>query len=145
MLCIKECIITLVAFVCFFPTVCSQVCPQIACLRRHIVTSGCICFLFLCCAFSSVFSKRSHNKMHGHIGCICLTFLQCVFSNDSSNYLPGRMQSHIGCICLTFHQSVFSYVSSNCSYQTTHSYIDCICVTWFVPLPIVLCLMVASN
>ena len=36
--CLRTCIVTLVAFVWLFPTVRSQMCPQIACTRRDKVT-----------------------------------------------------------------------------------------------------------
>ena len=60
---------------------------------------GCICLIFLHCAFSDVSSNRLPEKMHSHIGCICLTFLHCAFLNASSKHQLKKMQSHIGCNC----------------------------------------------
>ena len=78
---------------------------------------------FLHCVFSNGLLQR----MHTHTGCICFTFLHCVFSNVFSDCLPERMQSHIGCICLTFlhcgAHNVFSNVSSNCLPEKRHSHI----------------------
>ena len=52
-------------------------CPQIACLRRGIVT-------LITFVFSTVCLFKGHNRIQRHIvGCIGLNFLQCVFSNMS--------------------------------------------------------------
>ena len=40
--------------------------------------------------------------MHICNGCICLVFLHCAFSNVSSNRLPEKMHSRIGCIHMTY-------------------------------------------
>ena len=40
---------------------------------------GYICFDFLHCSLSNVFSKCLHNRMQSHIGSICLTFLTVHF------------------------------------------------------------------
>ena len=68
--------------------------------------------------------------MNSHIGCICLVFLHCAFSNVSSNFLPENRQSCIGCICWTFLHCAFSNVPSNCLHQRMHSHIGCICLTF---------------
>ena len=98
--CPRGCIVTLVALVWLFPTVCFQMPPQIAFPR------GCIFII--------------------HIRCICLIFPHCVFSSVSSNNLLGMMHTHIGCICLTFLRHVLSNVSSNCLHHRMHSHTDCI-------------------
>ena len=92
--------------------------------------TGCICLIFLHCAFSNESSKRLHERMQNHSGCICLTFLHCAFSNVSSKRLHERMQSHIDCICLTFLRCEFSDVSSKRSHKRMQSHIDCICLTF---------------
>ena len=86
-------------------------------MQSHI---GCICLIFLHCAFSNVSSMNLDQSMHNHIGCICLIFLHCAFSNVSSKRLHKKMQSHIGSICLTFLYCAFSNVSSNCLLHRLH-------------------------
>ena len=51
---------------------------------------GCICLIFLHCAFSNVFSNCLNQRMHNHTGCICATFLRCVISDFS----PGHSLFH---------------------------------------------------
>ena len=53
--CLKRCIVTLVAFVCLFSIVRFQMCPQMDCLRRCKVTLVGFVWLFstVCCQMSS--------------------------------------------------------------------------------------------
>ena len=62
--------VTLIVFVCLFPTVCFHMCPQAAFMNEYKVT------------------------LVAFVG----TFLQCVFSRVSSNCLSEKTFSHIGCI-----------------------------------------------
>ena len=113
--------ITLVAFVWLLSTVHFQMLPQIACLRRRIVTL--VALTFLCCVFSN--SNYLCLSMHSHIDCTCLIFLHCAFSNVSKD-----RQSHIVCICLTFLHCAFSKVFSNSLDEKRQSHIVCICLTF---------------
>ena len=130
MACMRKGIVTLIAFVWFFSTVFFSNVSSKRLHKRIQSHIGCICSTFLHCAFSNVSSAHLHNRMHSHIGCICLTFLHCAFSNVSSNYLHEKRQSHIGCICLTFLHCVFSNVSSKRLPEKRHSHIGCICLTF---------------
>ena len=70
--------------------------------------TGCICLIFLHCAFSNVSSNGLPERMHSHIGCISLTFLHCVFLNVSSMYVDQRRHNRIGSIVLPFPHCAFS-------------------------------------
>ena len=94
-------------------------------MHRHI---GCICLVFLHCAFSNVFSKRWYGQLQNYIGCICLTFLDCAFSNVSSNGLLEKMPCRTGCICLIFLHSAFSDVSLSCLLERMQNHTGCICL-----------------
>ena len=127
---IRACIITLVAFVWLFSTVCFQMCHQSACIRGCIVTlvafvwlftsvcfhmspqmaflGGCIVTLF---AFVRLFSTVTF-QMSPQIVCVrgckvTLIAFVWLFSNVSSNCLPEKRHSHIGCSCLTFLHCLF--------------------------------------
>ena len=60
---LRGCIVTLVAFVCLFSTVCLQMSPQIACPRRCENYSKCT---FLHCACSNVDSKSLDPSRQSH-------------------------------------------------------------------------------
>ena len=64
---------------------------------------GCICLIFLHCAFSNVSSKCLDQRMHSH----------CGFLNVSSKRLHKKMHNHTCCICLAFLHCGFSNVSSH--------------------------------
>ena len=81
---------------------------------------GCICLIFLHCAFSNVFSNCLNQRMHDHTGCICLTFPHCVFLNVSSKCLDQRMHSHCG----------FLNVSSKRLHKKMHNHTCCICLAF---------------
>ena len=61
------CVVTLVAFVWFFSTVCFQMHLHKSMQSR----TGYICLIFLHCAFSNGPSKRLHKMMQSHTGYIC--------------------------------------------------------------------------
>ena len=67
-----RCIITMVAFVFLFSTLCCQMSPQTASFWDCIVIS------------------------------VAFVWLLCVFSNESLDFLPKKIQNHIGCISLLF-------------------------------------------
>ena len=86
---------TLAAFVWLFSTVCFEMSPQMACLRRYKVALIAFVFTFHHCELSYVSSNCMPERMQSHTGCTCLPFLHCAFSNVSSNYLPERLQSQM--------------------------------------------------
>ena len=72
-----------------------QMSPQIASIRRGIITLVAFVWLFFRCVFLNVASKRLHKMMQSHIVCISFTFLHCRFSSVSSDCLSEQVQSHI--------------------------------------------------
>ena len=57
--------------------------------------------------------------MQSCIGCICFIFLHCAFSYVSSNDLPQKRQSHCICICICLALSViFFKIFTLASFET---------------------------
>ena len=126
--CTRCCIITLVAFIWPFSSVCFSMSVQSACIQSQLlhlfyVSPLCIIikqdklwsyhdlflvnpvtvlqhFLWKLCNFPNNFV--SSTSMQSHIGRNCLTFLHCAFLNVSSNCLPEKRHSHTDYICLAF-------------------------------------------
>ena len=80
------CIITHVVFVRLFPLVCFQMPPQMACMERGIVTLVAFVRFFPTATVSLCVLNESSNWMperkHKHTGCICSAFLRYVSSSD---------------------------------------------------------------
>ena len=70
--CIQGCKVSLVACIGFFSTVCFQMCPQSACIRGYIVTLVALVWLF-----PTVPVNGLRERMHSHTGCICLIWWYC--------------------------------------------------------------------
>ena len=123
---------------CTFSTVCSQMCPQIVCLKGCIITC-CIGWLFSTVNFQMCSQmpclSRSKVTLVAFVGIFCtVSFQMCpqiacislgkvtlfafvwlfltVFSNVFSNCLLETLHSLIGCFCWTFLHCVFSNVFS---------------------------------
>ena len=93
----KGCVISLVAFVRLFSSVCFQMSDQFACFRGCIVTLNAFVWLF-----SSVHYQMCPQIvcMSGgicHIGCICMTFLHCTMRS-----LYSRMPLYPICPCIRY-------------------------------------------
>ena len=76
--CPRESIVTLVASIWLFSTVCFQMIPQIACWLGFKVALVAFVWLSL---FSNVPSNFPLKRMHSRIGCICLAFPHFAFAN----------------------------------------------------------------
>ena len=135
-----------VAFVWLFPAVCFQMCPQIACLRRGIITLvafvwlfSAMCFQMAClrwgkvtlilaflhCVFLSVYSNCVSVRMQSHLVTFVWLFSTVCFqmSPEMACHRGCILHRHIGCICLIFLHCVFSNVNRQ-------SHIGCICLTF---------------
>ena len=84
--------VTRAAFIWLFSSVSFQMCLQMAGLQPEGIQShtGCICLVFLHCAFPNVYWKSLGQRRHGHTGCIFCVRYQMVLKMP----VCGEVKSH---------------------------------------------------